>query len=345
VRIARSKDGIHFAVAEGDQPISGVDGGDADIFEMEDGSHGLVTRGDRPDQNRVWQRQTFFYTSTDLKDWQEEQSPFAFAQPNCDCPNYFRFAGGHYFFSASVARKGAGLHGPWQDIPHTSLGVPKTAPWKDGRRLIVGMIGDGGWGGDGGFHELLKLPDGTLGEKFVPEMTPLRGAVLDLKPVSLIGTAEVTGQTVTVKSAGEFAAAAVDGLPPLARIRLTARAAAGCKTFGLTFRGKDAYAVGVALLLNPAEKTASFSHVVGPGKHVAATKIEQVEGLEQPVALDAIIGPQGLVDVELNGRYCITMRGTKDPACNRLFLFAEGGAVTFENIEIRPWEPATTVIR
>jgi len=347
VRIARSKDGIHFAVPEGDQPIPGVDGGDADIFELEDGRYGLVTRGDRPDQNQVWQRQTFFYTSKDLKDWKEEKSPFAFAQLNCDCPHYFSFSGGHYFFSASVARKGAGLHGPWQDIPHSSLGVPKTAPWKDGRRIIVGMVGDGGWGGDGAFHELVKLPDGTLGEKFIPEMTPLRGAVLDLKPASLIGTAEVKGQTVTVKSAGEFAAAVVAGVPQLARIRLTARPAAGCKTFGLTFRGTGDYASGIALILNPTEKTVAFSHVAGTGKHVASgiETLTGVEGLDQTVSFDIIQGPEGLVDVELNGRRCLIIRGDKNPAFSRLFLFAEGGDATFEAIAIRPWEPFATMSR
>jgi len=342
VRIARSKDGIHFAVPEGDHPIPGVEGGDADIFEMEDAGYGLVTRGDREGQ-----RQIFFYTSKDLKNWKEEPSPFAFAPPNCDCPHYFRFAGGHYFFSASVARKGAGLHGPWQDMLHSSLGVPKTAPWKNGRRLIVGMVGDGGWGGDGVFHELLKLPDSTLGEKFIPEMTPLRGEVLGLPPAPLIGNAEIKGQTVTVKSAGEFAAAVVADIPQMARIRLTARPAADGKPFGLTFRGIGDYASGLALILNPAEETVAFSHVAGPGKHVASglETLKGVEGLAQAVSFDIILGPEGLVDVELNGQRCIVMRGDKNPACNRLFLFAEGGNVTFENITIRPWRPIATVKR
>lgn len=342
VRIAHSKDGIHFAVPEGDQPLPGVDGGDTDIFEMEDGSYGLLSRGDRDGQ-----RQIFFYTSKDLKNWKEEKSPFPFSQPNCDCPHYFRFAGGHYLFSASMARKGEGLHGPWQDISHSSLGVPKTAPWKNGRRIIVGMVGDGGWGGDAVFHELLKLPDGNLGEKFIPEMTPLRGEVLDLKPAPLIGTAEVKGQTVTVKSTGEFAAAVVAGVPQLSRIRLTAHPDAGCKTFGLTFRGTGDYASGIALILNPAEKTIAFSHVAGPGKHIASGLETQkgVEGLDRTVSIDIILGPEGLVDVELNGRHCMVMRGDKNPACNRLFLFSDGGNVTFENMEIRPWEPVAIVKR
>ena len=336
VTIIRSKDGIHFE-APG-KPLAGVAGGDPDIFEMEGGGYGLLTRGERDKQ-----RQIFFYTSQDLQNWKEEKSPFAFAPKNCDCPHYFRFQGGHYFFASRTARKGESLRGPWQDIPHSSLGVPKTAPYKDGRRLIVGMVGDGGWGGDSVVHELLKLPDGTLGEKFVPEMTPLRGEVLDLKAAPLIGTSEAGDRSVTVKSSGEFAAAVIDGLPPLARIRLTARPSAGCKTFGLAFRGTGNYTGGTALVFNPAEKTASYGQVAGPGKHIFAPGMGSVKNVDQPGTLDIILGPESLIDVELNGRQCVVKRGSKDPSHNRLFLFSEGGDVTFDQIEIRKWESSTTL--
>lgn len=340
VCIARSKDGIHFEDA---RPLAGVTGGDPDIFEMEGGGYGLLTRGERDKQ-----RQIFFYTSPDLQNWKEEKSPFTFAPKNCDCPHYFRFEGGHYFFASRTARKGESLLGPWQDIPHSSLGVPKTAPYKDGRRLIAGMVGDGGWGGDSVIHELLKLPDGTLGEKFVPEMTPLRGEVLDLKASLLIGTSESGDRSVTVKSSGEFAAAAIDGLPPLARIRLTARPSAGCKTFGLAFRGAGNYTAGNALILNPAEKTVSFGQVTGPGKNIIPPNNKGIASdvdLDQPVSLDIILGPQGLIDVELNGRQCVVTRGIKNTSNNRLFLFSEGGDVTFDQIEIRKWESSTTMER
>ncbi len=340
VNVARSKDGIHFEMTAGGKPLAGVAGGDPDIFEMEGGGYGLLTRGQRDKQ-----RQIFFYTSTDLKNWKEEKSPFAFAPANCDCPHYFRFQGGHYFFASSTARKGEGLLGPWQDIQHPSLGCTKTAPYKDGRRLVVGTIGDGGWGGDDVFHELVKLPDGTLGEKFVPEMTPLRSEVLDLKASPLIGTSEAGNRSVTVKSSGEFAAAVIDGLPPLARIRLTARPSAGCKTFGVALRGSGNYTGGNALILNPTEKTAAFGRVAGPGKHQFPPLIRSAKNVEfdQPVVLDIILGPEGLIDAELNGQHCVVMRGTKDPSTNRLFLFSEGGDVTFDQIEIRKWESSTTI--
>ncbi len=335
VTITRSQDGIHF---EGGTPLGGVAGGDPDIFEMEGSGYGLLTRGSRDKQ-----RQIFFYTSTDLRNWREEKSPFAFAPTNCDCPHYFQFQGGHYFFSSRTARKAESLRGPWQDIPHSSLGVPKTAPYKHGRRLIAGMVGDGGWGGDSVIHELLKMPDGTLGEKFVPEMTPLRGEILNLQAAPLIGSSEAGDRSVVVKSSGDFAAAVIDGVPTLARICLTARPSAGCKTFGLVCRGTGDYTGGTGLVFQPAEKTASFCRVAGPGKHVIAPGMGSVTHVDQPAALDIILGPEGLIDIQLNGQQCLVKRGTKDPSHNRLFLFSEGGNVAFDLIEIRKWEASTTV--
>jgi hypothetical protein len=230
-------------------------------------------------------------------------------------------------------------------MPHSSLEVPKTAPYKDGRRLIVGMVNDGGWGGDNVFHELVKLPDGTLGEKFVPEMTPLRGEPLDWKASPLIRTSEAGDRSVTLKSTGEFAAAVIDELPRLARIRLTARPSAGCKTFGLALRGSGNYSGGNALVFNPGENTAGFGQISGPGKHKFTPWMGSAKnvGLDQPVALDVILGPEGLIDVELNGRQCVVTRGTKNPSSNKLFLFSEGGDVRFDQIEIRKWESATTI--
>lgn len=340
IRIARSKDGIHFEVPEGDKPVPVLHGGDADVMVLEDGTYALLSRGDKDGQ-----RQMFFFTSNDLVHWKKEKCPFEFAPPNCDCPHYFRFDGGHYLFSSGVARKGDSLHGPWQDIPRSSLGVPKTAPWKNGRRLIAGMIGDGGWGGDGVIHELLKLPNGNLGEKFVPEMTPLTGDVLPLSPAPLIGNAEVNEKSVTVKSDGEFAAAVISGVTPMARIRLTAKPGAGTKTYGVTLRGAGSYASGLALTLDPSKGTASFSRVSGPGKHTAVgvEEIKGIEGLGQSAALDIILGPQGLIDVEINGTHCIAMRGTKSPTSDRLFLFSEGEDTAFDNVEVREWKPAATV--
>ena len=55
-----------------------------------------------------------------------------------------------------------------------AVNVPKTAPapFGDDRRIICGWTRERGFGGSAVFHELIRHDDGTLGEKFVPEMIP-----------------------------------------------------------------------------------------------------------------------------------------------------------------------------
>ena len=340
VRVARSKDGINFNLPEPDTFLKGVAGGDADVFKMEDGNYGMVSRGDQGGKRKM-----FFYTSPDLKIWTEQPCPFEFAPNNCDCPHYFTFGGISYFFAAETARKAPKLYGPWTDIPKSSLGVPKTAEWKNGRRLIAGTIGDDGWGGDAVLHELIQLSSGNLGEKFIDEITPVRGEQLDLKPLPIIGSARIDGRTVAINGGQGFSSAAIDRIPQMARIRMTIKPASGGKSFGLVLRGKGEYQAGTAVVFHPDSKTVAMGPVVKPGEHREKRQIHQVDSLDQSISLDIILGFSGLIDIEINNERCITSRGSKDVAFDRLFLFADGGEAVFENIEIRPWEPVATVNR
>lgn len=344
VRIVRSRDGIHFDLSGEDRPVAGIyeRAGDPDIFMMEDGTYGLLGRGDRDGK-----RQIFLHTSPDLKNWIEEKQPFGSVPDNGDCPHCFRFEGEWFLFVANRARKADTFSGPWRNIPASSLAVPKTLPYKNGRRLIIGTVRDGGWGGDAVFHELIRLPNGNLGEKFVPEMTPLHGGKLALNPELFVGSVEIDGETVAVKSEGSFAAAEIDGVPQMARIRLTVQPPSNTTPYGLIFRGDGSCESGVMLILDPQKRTAVFDRVTGPGTHVAQGwgKCQGIDGLDRLVSLDVILGSEGLVDVEINGTHCVTTRASKNPDSNRLFLFSEGGNVEFKNIEIRPWTPVATVDR
>lgn len=343
VRIVRSQDGVHFDLSE-DRPVAGIfaEAGDPDIFELEDGTYGLLGRGDRDGERLI-----FLHTSPDLINWTEEEQPFGSVPDNGDCPHCFRFDGEWFVFVANRIRTASEFRGPWENLPGSSLGVPKTLPYKNGRRLIIGTIRDGGWGGNSVFHELVRLPNGNLGEKFVPEMTPLRGEKLKLNPKPFVGTVECEGEGVTVKSEGSFAAAVVDDVPQMARIRLTLTPPSSTKPYGLIFRGDDSCESGVMLILDPAKKSAVFERVTGPGTHVRQRggTCSGIDGLDRPVSLDVILGPSGLVDVEINGTHCVTTRASKNPDSNRLFLCSEDGDVAFENIEIRSWTPVSTVDR
>ena len=343
VRMVHSTDGIHFDLSGEDRPVPGIyeSAGDPDIFEMEDGRYGLLGRGDR-DGNR----QVFLHTSKDLEHWTEEPLPFGPVPDNGDCPHCFRFDGRWYLFVANHVRTAERFAGPWVDIPASSLAVAKTLPFKNGRCLIVGTVTDGGWGGDSVFHELVGQPDGSLGEKFVPEMTPLSGNPMALAPNPWLGTAEVNGEAVAVGSNGGLAAAVVDNVPQLARIRMTVCPSAGSRSFGLAFRGTENGESETALIFDPSRKTVAYGCFNGSDMTVEPKgKQFGISDLELPVVLDVILGPEGLVDVEINGRQCITTRGSKNPDDNRLFLFSENGNVGFENIEIRSWTPAATIER
>lgn len=338
VRVARSTDGFNFT--RDPVPVPHVlSFGDPDVFRMDDGRYGMLSRGDEKGQRKI-----AFHTSLDLKTWQrEDHSPIAFAPDNCDCPHYFTFRGTSYLFASKVARKANSLNGPWMDIPKSTLGVPKTAMWKDGRRLISGTVSDGGWGGDAILHELVQLPGELLGEKFVDELTPLRGEPIKVHIVPLFGNAQPGKDHVTLKGAAGFSAVAIDEIPEKARIRLSIKASQDCRRFGIGARGKGAYEAGSVLLFKPTEKAAVYGSILGPDKHNEIREIKEVGGIDQLIAVDLILGPNGIVDLEINNQRCLTGRGSANADFRRCFLFSEGGEVLFENIEVLPWEPNATM--
>ncbi len=95
-----------------------------------------------------------------------------------DCPCPFEWNGWHYIIQGfcTMARSPSGLNGTYTDEVldgydiYDGLSVPMVAPWKDGRRLILGWINHRyGWGGWLCFRELIQYPDGHLGSKWVPE--------------------------------------------------------------------------------------------------------------------------------------------------------------------------------
>lgn len=343
VRVHRSQDGIHFKKDQ--RTLPGVIMGDPEVFRMPSGGWGMITRGNHysiqsgPPHDPT--RGFAFYTSPDLETWtREEKHPFEFAETNCDCPHYFEMGGRSWFFASATARTAPALNGPWTDIPASSLGVPKTALWKDGRRLLIGSMDRSAV-----FHELILLPGDRLGEKFIDEMTPLTGELLDIQPRSLMGEVDVSGRRTTLKGAEGLAAATLDGMPQAARIRMTIEPNSNGGTFGMVVRGKGDFERGMLICFDPSTKTVSIGPVTKPGQSRARRTIEQVDGLDQPIALDVILSRFGPVDVEINNRRCLTFNARNEDTPDRVFLFANGADAEFRDLEIRPWQPVTTVKR
>ncbi len=195
---ATSDDGIHFTKQEPNPLVvlkreDGYSraGRDPVVFQDErDGLfHMYITSNYKG--NGCWAH----LTSKDLKDWTLER-PVLAGGGDPECPDWFKWGDTYYL----IINWGNGFYrvsktpiGPWEkpNGPDKLMAgaprVPKTAAYKDGRRLITGWTNENGFGGHAVFHELIRHEDGTLGEKFVPEMLPKTG-----EPV--ISEVEISGQ-------------------------------------------------------------------------------------------------------------------------------------------------------
>lgn len=98
-----------------------------------------------------------------------------------DCPCPFEWNGHRYVFQGfgGFAHGATGEPGTWEDwaaagrAPYDGLCVPMVAPFGANRRILAGWLGfldEAWWGGWLVFRELVQLPDGALGTKWVPEI-------------------------------------------------------------------------------------------------------------------------------------------------------------------------------
>lgn len=137
------------------------------LYNRKDGRLGLVA-GFSTDSGR--------WVSDSISGWElyDDKMPV-----KGDCPCLFEWNGHHYVLQGFVGYAHSpndlpGSYRAWRgtDI-YDGLNVPMVAPWKDGRRLLVGWVHHFyGWGGWLVFRELVQRADGTLGTKWVPEIAP-----------------------------------------------------------------------------------------------------------------------------------------------------------------------------
>jgi beta-fructofuranosidase len=121
--------------------------------------------------------------SDDLKNWELLDPVYTHKAGEPECPDWFQWGDDYYVIANHLNgyyKKSKSPLGPWE-VPNApnillngAVNVPKTAPapFGDDRRIICGWTRERGFGGSAVFHELIRYEDGTLGEKFVPEMTP-----------------------------------------------------------------------------------------------------------------------------------------------------------------------------
>lgn len=123
--------------------------------------------------------------SKDLENW-EQREPFLVPgytdQP--ECSDYFEWNGWYYLIFSNYGfakyRYAKTPFGPWQKPREEVLDaglyrVPKSAAFAGNRRILAGFLTDEPWGRSYGgnlvLRELVQHADGTLGTRFIPEMS------------------------------------------------------------------------------------------------------------------------------------------------------------------------------
>jgi len=320
VGYATSMDGIHFTkqtpnplvVLPHDQGYSRA-GRDPVVFQDErDGLfHMYITSNYKG--SGCWAH----LTSKDLKKW-DLQLPVLSGGGDPECPDWFKWGDTYYL----IINWGNGYYrtaktpvGPWEkpETPDILMPgpprVPKTAAYHDGRRIICGWTNENGFGGHAVFHELIRYEDGTLGEKFVPEMIPeMEKPVLE---VQNIGAKE-----------NEFA-----GLPENYRLQMT-----------ITFDAKKINQLApwemiyhrdasnkVKLRLNPAEKTL----FLGP------TKLTQVDFSNGTMTFDMIV-KNGIVDLCIDDKRTATALIPAFPVRELIMENKSTGEYTIKSLVVSP---------
>ena len=284
--------------------------------------------------------------SPDLKQWRPG-GPFLVpgyvgAQP--ECSDLFRWNDWYYLLfgqdGATHYRISRGANGPWLTPPADILDDPqarvmKTAAFQNNRRIGVAFVAQNGYGGHLIFRELVQNPDGTLGTRFPPEMIPAVGNSIAWHAQPLTAGTVVNEQSVTIHAEEGFGAAALDKVPPNVRLSLVLRPSATTTAFGVTLRGKGNYEGGVELRLEPFRHRVSWraAETKSLAEDPLAT-IDQVAGLDKLVSLE-IVAKESIFDVCINKQRTAIHRAIT-PGGDRLFLFAAGGEVTVDKLEIRP---------
>ncbi len=282
--------------------------------------------------------------SADLKQW-SVRPPFfvpGYAGHQPECSDFFEWNGWNYLLfgqnGATHYRMSRSANGPWL-IPSADVlddpqaRVMKTAAFGNHRRIGVAFVAQKGFGGNLVFRELIQNADGTLGTKFPAEMTP-RSEDPGAWHATPLTNSTVNGNRIDIQASEGFGAAAVEQIPTDARISLVLTPSGATKAFGAVIRGAGNYESGVELRLEPARQRAEWRAVSAPtlADNSLAT-IDGVAGLDRAVTLE-IVAKGDIFDVCINGQRTAIHR-TEMSAGNRLFLFAFGGKVSVEKLEVR----------
>jgi hypothetical protein len=282
--------------------------------------------------------------SRDLRMWTLRE-PFAIPgfTDVPECPDHFEWNGWHYlvYSNHGIARYRMSRHGPlgpWfrpavDLLDGGASRVMKTAPFAGNRRIGVSWIGtregakDNGalqFGGNGVFRELVQHGDGTLGTRFVEEVMPSEGSVLDRRPVPLTAGVSVAEAAVRIQPGLGLEAALLSDLP--SRYRLSAQVVVGDGTgaVGLRIRCGSGGGQGYDLAIDPTDATVTLN----------AHRLTRVDSVRRGVEFHLeFVVYDTLIDVCINRDRCLIDRCPQQDG-NGLLFYGWDAGVEFRDVRI-----------
>jgi len=277
--------------------------------------------------------------STDLKNWELKEPVLTGQTGTPECPDYFFWNGWYYLIYSSGGTyyvKSKNPFGPWeypgfQPLKEPFANVPKTAEFKDGRRISAAWIpsrednkddGRSRFGGNIVMRELVQEKDGTLGTSFVPELIQATSETGWISLVHDKTTSSGNLEKLQINSPDGIGFARIDSVPYNCRITLEMEPISNNEEYGLFIRSNEKAAGGYRLAFSPNRGIVQLGNVA----------IEAVDGLRGKNSVE-IIMKEDIIDVCVNNRRCIVNRCPGQKGA-KLLLYVKQGKVNFNRIKV-----------
>lgn len=345
---ATSADGIHFVKSDQtfqlSHPYHSPSARDPVVLRDEDGLfHMLVTTSDLriPIQRNG---ALAHLVSEDLHNWKQLEPLIAPGFPvQPECADWFYWKGWYYLIFSHAATstrywKSRSPQGPWERPSPDILDgdqyiVPKTAPFGDDRRIMVGFVPvNGEYGGKMVFRELVQLSNGDLGTRFADELLPRSVASLPLRPRPLTGEMVLREQAIELHSALGYASVDLGEMRKGFRFRATIQPIQDTPAFGLIARASDSLDQGIEIRIEPDNCKAAIKQL--PAHHGSRSdlaSLTQVSDKNGAYEIDLIVY-EDCVDIEINRERTLVAR-VNSISGSHLALFVHFGAVAFRSIQ------------
>jgi beta-fructofuranosidase len=277
--------------------------------------------------------------SKDLKNWEVKESILTGQRGTPECSDYFYWNGWYYLIYSSGGTfyvKSRDPYGPWeyprfQTLKEPFANVAKTAEFSNGRRISAAWIpsrkdnkdeGEGRFGGNIVFREILQDEDGTLVTKFPPEMIPKGIKTLTLPVILDPASSKEDLENVRINSPDGIGAAHFQNVPYNCRITVEIEPLGNSEEYGFFLRSGERAAGGYKVSFSPDRQMIQLGNI----------SMECVEGLKKSFSVE-IIMKGDIIDLCIDNRRCIVNRCPEQKG-DQLWLYAKQGSVNFKSMRI-----------